>query len=99
MGLAAVPAAIAAPGDINTIAGTGVEGNSGDGGPASAAELRFPYALTLDSDGNLYIMDRANPTVRMIDNSGTITTVAGTENSPGFSGRRRSRHLGRTQQR
>ena len=77
-------AAIAAPGDINTIAGTGTEGFSGDGGPASSAEFDFPWGLA-SSGGDLYVTDSANHRVRRIDGAGKVTTVAGT-GSAGFSG-------------
>ena len=65
-------------GTITTVAGTGRAGYSGDGGPATAAHLREPYGLAVDSAGNLYIADRADHRVRRVDRSGTITTVAGT---------------------
>ena len=84
-GLAVAPAAVAAPGDINTVAGTGSEGFSGDGGPASSAELSYPYGVTLDASGNLYFADLGNNRVRKVDGTGTITTVAGA-GSYGFSG-------------
>jgi sugar lactone lactonase YvrE len=73
-----------ASGIISTIAGTGVSGFSGDGGPATAAELLNVTALAADGAGNLYVSDGAR--VRRIDHaSGTITTVAGT-GVAGFSG-------------
>lgn len=64
-------------GIINTIAGTGEGGHSGDGEPASAAQLYYPSSVTLDDDGNLYIADTWNYRIRRIDCSGIITTVAG----------------------
>jgi len=66
-------------GTITTIAGTGgVSGFSGDGGPASAAQLNYPSGIDWDSHGNMYIADAANNRVRMIDAStGSITTIAG----------------------
>ena len=76
-GLAAVPAAVAAPGDITTAAGTGTAGFSGDGGPATSAELNFSTGVAVDGSGNLYIGDANNCRVRKVDGSGTITTVAG----------------------
>jgi len=69
--------AIATDGTIRVIAGTGTLGFSGDGGPATAAELNFPAGLAL-SDGVLYIADAGNDRVRAVDlGAGTITTVAG----------------------
>jgi uncharacterized protein (TIGR03437 family) len=63
---------------ISTVAGIGVHGFTGDGGPATAANLAFPAGITLDSSGNLYIGDTANSRVRKVDANGTITTFAGT---------------------
>ncbi len=77
---------VARNGTITTIAGTGRTEFSGDGGPASKANLSMPYSIALDSDGNLYIVDTGNYRVRKIDAStGIITTVAG-NGSYGFSG-------------
>ena len=64
-------------GTITTVAGTGTHGFSGDGGPAIAARLWFPYAVALDGRGNLYFSDNANHRVRKVDRFGIITTVAG----------------------
>ncbi len=64
-------------GVIETVAGTGVFGFSGDGGPAAQAQLNSPYGLALDAQGNLYIADLGNARVRRMDVHGTITTVAG----------------------
>jgi sugar lactone lactonase YvrE len=75
-------------GVISTIAGTGVAGFGGDGGPATAARLDDPRGLALDSDGTLYVSNAEGtmvPSVRRIDPSGVITTVAG-GNPAGFSG-------------
>lgn len=63
-------------GIINTIAGTGQQGYSGDGGPALAAKLALPQGVTVDSQGNVYFADNATH-VRKIDTSGKISTVAG----------------------
>ncbi len=65
-----------AEGTIMTIAGTGEQGFSGDGGPARGARLTDPGGIDFDARGNLYVADFA--AVRKIDRSGTITTVAGT---------------------
>jgi uncharacterized protein (TIGR03437 family) len=67
-------------GTVTTIAGTGVAGFGGDGGPAVNAQLNFPYGLALDSAGNLYVADFGNQRVRRIAPDGTITTIAGTGN-------------------
>lgn len=64
-------------GHILTIAGTGVEGFSGDGGQATSAEFDGPFGLAVDAAGNLYISDVNNDRVRKVDTAGTITTVAG----------------------
>jgi sugar lactone lactonase YvrE len=73
-------------GKISTVAGTGVAGFSGDGGPATAAQLRGPTDVALDAGGNMFISDTNNQRVRRIDAvTGTITTVAG-NGSPTFSG-------------
>src|ERR1017187_3599802 len=64
-------------GIITTYAGTGVQGFSGDTGPAAAAELNNPTWVMVDSAGNVYISDQFNQRVRMINASGTITTIAG----------------------
>jgi uncharacterized protein (TIGR03437 family) len=64
-------------GVISTIAGTGLAGFSGDGGPATAAQLNLPYGLAVDYNGNLYIADLGNQRVRKVAPDGTITTVAG----------------------
>src|SRR6266853_1307754 len=69
---------------ISTIAGTNVQGFSGDSGAAASAQLALPGRIALDSSGKIYIADGFNNRVRMIS-SGTITTVAGT-GTAGFSG-------------
>ncbi len=82
--LALASAAIAAPGDINTIAGTGTADYTGDGGPATEAEFNFPWGLALNG-GSLYLTDSANHAVRRINAAGNVSTVAGTGTN-GFSG-------------
>ena len=83
-------------GDIYTVAGNGTSGYSGDGGPATKAELNFPDGVAIDPDGNLAIADSANNRVRVVAaQSGTfygqamtvgdIYTVAG-DGSNGLSG-------------
>lgn len=66
-------------GVISTIAGTGKSGFSGDGGPATAAQLNVPHSIALDSEGNVYIADIGNHRVRIVDaKSGQIRTLSGT---------------------
>ncbi len=71
-------------GIISTVAGTGTAGFSGDGGPATAAQLNLPEYVALDSAGNLYISDTGNHRIRKVAN-GVISTLAGT-GTLGFSG-------------
>ena len=62
---------------VQTIAGTGAEGFSGDSGPATSAKIASPTAIVTDAGGNLYFADRDNHCVRKIDTTGKIVTVAG----------------------
>jgi DNA-binding beta-propeller fold protein YncE len=65
-------------GAISTVAGTGELGFSGDGGPATKAQLNIPHSIALDADDNLYIADIGNHRIRKVDaKSGIITTIAG----------------------
>lgn len=64
-------------GVVETVAGTGVGGYSGDGGPATAARLSGPRDIALDASGTLYIADYGNNVVRRVAPNGTITTFAG----------------------
>jgi uncharacterized protein (TIGR03437 family) len=68
---------ISSDGTITTVAGNGVTGFSGDGGPATGASLAFPLGMAMDSGGNLYFADGNNNRVRRISPAGVITTVAG----------------------
>lgn len=70
---------------ITTFAGTGVSGYSGDGGPATAAQLSGPTGVTADAGGNLYIADRNNALVRVVRGA-TISSIAGTGILPFFNG-------------
>ena len=74
------------PNIINTVCGTGISGFTGDGGPATAAELNQATRVAIDGAGNQYICDAANNRIRKVDNStGIITTIAG-NGTMGFSG-------------
>jgi uncharacterized protein (TIGR03437 family) len=65
-------------GIITTFAGTGVQGFSGDGGPATQAEFNNPTWVTVDASNNLYVSDQFNFRVRVVAAAtGVITTVAG----------------------
>ena len=69
---------IGVDGTVTTVAGSGVGGFSGDGGPAVAAQLNFPRAIALAPDGTLYIADTGNNRVRRVTPDGLIATIAGT---------------------
>jgi Abnormal spindle-like microcephaly-assoc'd, ASPM-SPD-2-Hydin len=80
-------------GSIYTIAGTGASGNTGDSAAATAATLATPFAVVVDTAGNVFFSDTTNETVREIAGStaggltvGDIYTVAGTKNVAGFTG-------------
>ena len=64
-------------GVISTFAGTGKAGFSGDGGSAISADLNLPSGLAADEKGNLYISDRSNDRIRVVDKRGIIRTYAG----------------------
>ena len=65
-------------GIISTVAGNGTPGYSGDGGPATSAQLSGPYGVAIDANGDLYISEILNHTVRKVDfTTGIITTNAG----------------------
>lgn len=73
-------------GTIQTIAGSGKKGYTGDGGPALEATFNLPHEIRFDKKGDLYVVDMSNHAVRKIDlRSGIITTIAGT-GVPGYSG-------------
>jgi sugar lactone lactonase YvrE len=72
-----------AAGRISTFAGTGAEGFSGDGGPASQATLEYPLGVAVDASGsNVVIADFGNNRVRRVDGAGTIQTLAGNGQPP-----------------
>jgi RHS repeat-associated protein len=69
--------AVQSPRILSTIAGTGSQGFSGDGGPATKAMLSYPSLVTIHPSGDLYLSDYGNKRIRKIDREGIITTVAG----------------------
>ena len=78
-------------GTISTFAGLVVSasprcGYSGDGGPATSAELYYPYGVSVDSKNNVYIADYSNNVIRKVSTTGTITTIAGLPQISGYSG-------------
>ena len=77
-------------GIMTTIAGSGTTGEGGggfggDGGPAVEARLRYPYGVTVDETGNLYIADARNHRIRKVDSAGIVTTIAGS-GTEGYGG-------------
>ncbi len=78
---------VSTTGIITTVAGTGASGYSGDGGPATDATLYWPQGITLDHQGNLYISDQFNNTVRKVSGvTGNISTIAGDATLIGYTG-------------
>lgn len=75
---------VSADGVIDTVAGSGEAGLSGDGGPAVEARLDEPNGVAVAEDGTLFIADRSNFRVRRVTPDGTIDTIAGTDE--GYSG-------------
>lgn len=73
-------------GIISTIAGCGPGEYTGDGGPATAAELNYPFGMCLDASGNMYIADWGNSCVRLVNTSGIISTYAGSAGGAGYGG-------------
>ena len=72
-------------GAVTTVAGTGVKGSTGDGGPATSAALNTPQGVAVDDSGAVYISEFYGARVRRVAPDGTITTFAGT-GTEGFSG-------------
>jgi len=68
---------VAASGNITTVAGYGGYGYSGDGGPATSAEFRYPEGVAVDASGDLYIADSGNARIRVVSAAGVITTLVG----------------------
>jgi len=73
-------------GSISRFAGNNTSGFSGDGGPATAAQLNYPTGLAFDFSGNLLISDAGNRVIRRVSSSGIISTIAGIAGSYGYSG-------------
>lgn len=71
--------AIDSLGRLALVAGTGAEGFSGDGGPATEASIAFPYGLAVDGDGAIWFSDAGNRRIRRIGSDGIIETVVGPE--------------------
>ena len=77
---------IGSTGIITTIVGNGTIGYTGDGGPATSAQLNSPFGVFVDGFGNLFIAENGNACVRKVDGStGTISTIAG-NGTQGYSG-------------
>ena len=76
---------ISPTGVLTVVAGNGISGYSGDGGPAASASLRYPNGVAVDSIGNLYISDFGTHRIRKVSPTGFISTVAG-NGVRGFSG-------------
>jgi trimeric autotransporter adhesin len=68
---------IASDGTYSSLAGTGIAGHSGDGGPATSAQLYFPIDVAVDGAGNVYIAENYQSRVRKVTPDGNITTIAG----------------------
>ncbi|MFM7710520.1 MAG: NHL repeat-containing protein, partial [Ferruginibacter sp.] len=75
-----------ANGIITRFAGNNTAGFSGDGGPATAAQLNNPWGLAFDNSGNMLIADASNRIIRKVSTAGIISTIAGTPGVYGYSG-------------
>ena len=79
--------AIATNGIITTVAGSAATLSGGDGGQATSAGMMTPVRCAVDSNGNLYIVDQGASVIREVTiATGVITTFAGVNNTPGFTG-------------
>lgn len=72
---------ITSAGIVSTLAGNGNPGFSGDGGPGTAAEFKYPYGIAADAAGNLYVGDEENNRIRKITPAGVVSTFAGDGNA------------------
>jgi DNA-binding beta-propeller fold protein YncE len=70
------------PTEVITLAGTGAQGSTD--GAAATASFAYPYGVTADSAGNVYVADSGNSTVRLITTAGTVSTPVGVAGSSGF---------------
>ena len=77
---------ISPDGMLTVLAGNGSRGFSGEGGQATSASLSYPAGVAVDVAGNVYFADTSNNRIRKVALSGIITTVAGGNFMPGFSG-------------
>jgi sugar lactone lactonase YvrE len=78
---------VASTGVIQTVAGNGTSGFSGDGGPATKAQLNEPFGIFVDNSGNIFFTDANNSVVReVVAATGTIQTVAGTPGKFAYTG-------------
>ena len=86
---------VSSSGTITTVAGNGTEGYSGDGGPATSAELRYPGPVLADASGDVFIADFYNFRTRKLSHSAIITTIAGNgyDNESGDNGQAASATL------
>jgi len=83
----AIREVLASTGDIQTVAGNGVAGYSGDGVAPTATQLNFPGGVFVDAQGDIFIADTANSAIReVVAATGLIQTVAGTPGTAGYSG-------------
>jgi sugar lactone lactonase YvrE len=73
-------------GNLSVVAGTGVEGYGGDGGPATLAELDAPSGLLIDTTGALVVADHHNGCMRRVDASGVINAIVGYCGRVGYNG-------------
>ena len=82
-------------GIINTIAGNGAIGSTGDGGPATSAALLTPFSVAVDSSGNVYFVENGDSRIRKVDTvpRGNISTIVG-NGTAGFGGDGSGRHQG-----
>jgi len=77
---------LSSDGKLSIVAGNGTRGYSGDGGPATAAQLSDPYEVRFDHRRDIYFVEMQNNVIRKVDHTtGVISTIAGT-GKPGFSG-------------